>query len=86
MNFGFNQNVTYKGETYHIQTEDGGRDKPVVTTQVFKSGVIIATRRTDYSDIVKSDKCGEVVKDIMREQHSVMLRDLKAGALNLEKD
>lgn len=81
MNVGFNQNITIKGETYHIQTEDGGRSNPVVTTILFKSGVIILSKRTDYSDIIKSEKCKEVVRDIMREQHNSVLRDLRAGKL-----
>lgn len=79
MNLGFNQNVNYNGEVYHIQTEDGGKNNPVITTLAFKGGVIIASRRTDYSDIIKSDRLDDVVKGIMREQHTAVLKDLKAG-------
>lgn len=79
MNFGFNQNIKYGGEVYHVQTEDGGRDNPVVTTVVFKNGVTVASRRTSYSDILSFEKLDEVVREIMREQHQAVVRDLKAG-------
>lgn len=82
MNLGYNQNINYNGEVYHVQTEDGGSKNPVITTLVFKGGVIIAAKRTGYSDIIKSDKLKEIVKEIMHEQHSAVLKDLKSGNLN----
>lgn len=79
MNFGFNQNVTYQGEVYHVQTEDGGRKSPVITTILFKGGVIVETRRTDYSDIIRSAHLEDVVADLMREQHRAVISDLRKG-------
>lgn len=79
MNLGFNQNVNYNGESFHIQTEDGGVKNPVITTLLFKGGVIIAARRTGYSDIIKSDKLDVVVQEIMRQQHADVLKELLAG-------
>ena len=85
MSLGLNQNVAYGGEVYHVQTEDGGRRNPVVTTLLFKGGVIIASRRTDYSDIVKSDKLEVVIRDIIRQQHTSVVSDLMRGELTAEK-
>lgn len=85
MSLGFNQNVTYGGESYHVQTEDGGRRNPVVTTLLFKGGVIIASRRTDYSDIVKSDKLEVVIRDIIRRQHTSVVDELMRGEFAAEK-
>jgi hypothetical protein len=82
MHLGYNQNVSYKGVVYHIQTEGGGPGNPVVTTQLFKGGVILATRRTSYSDTLKSEKLDVVVKEIMREQHSSISKDLLDGSLD----
>ncbi|HXI10958.1 MAG TPA: hypothetical protein VNK06_09155 [Thermodesulfobacteriota bacterium] len=79
MNLGFNQNINYGGEVYHVQTEDGGTRNPVITTLLFKGGVIIASKRTEYSDIIKSDKLDTVVKDIMRQQHTEMRDKLLSG-------
>ncbi len=79
MILGFNENVMHKGKVYHIQTEDGGRKNPVITTLLFKEGIIIASKRTGYADIIKSDKLNIVVKEIMVEQHAAVLKNLKDG-------
>lgn len=82
MNFGLNQNVKYRGEVYHVQTEDGGKSNPVVTTVLFKSGRIVTARRTSYADILRSEELDRVVREVMREQHTAMLTDLKDGRLD----
>lgn len=76
---GFNHNIRYRGVLYHIQTEDSGIENPVVTTLLYRGGTILSSKRTSYSDIVNSDKMEEVVKEIMKEQHKLMLFDLKNG-------
>ncbi len=77
MQLGLNQNIQYKGEVFHIQTEDGGLKNPVITTLLFKGGTILASRRTSYEDILKSDQLETVVKEIMAEQHKGILKELK---------
>src|SRR3989304_4381825 len=47
---GFNHNILYKGKTYHIQTEDGGRENPSIVTPAFLGGVILGTLRPEYRD------------------------------------
>jgi len=79
MNFGHNQNVNYNGQMYHVQTEDGGKNNPVITTLVFKDGIVLGSRRTSYADILKSDELDKVVREVMREQHSSVIKDLMAG-------
>ncbi|MBI3756257.1 MAG: hypothetical protein HY265_08870 [Deltaproteobacteria bacterium] len=86
MQLGFNENVIHKGTVYHIQTEDGGRKNPVITTLLFKEGVIISSKRTSYADIIKSDKLDLVVKEIMRDQHGTMLKNLKDGAFDKKEE
>ena len=88
MILGINQNIPFKGKTYHIQTEDGGLKNPSVTTVLFIGGTTLASKKTSYADIVKSAQLEEVIKDIMKEQHKSMLLDLKNGRiekLNKEK-
>lgn len=79
MNTGYNQNILFRGEVFHIQTEDGGLANPVVTTILFKGGSVLASKKVNYSDIIKADKLDTVVRSIMAEQHAAMLRDLKNG-------
>lgn len=86
MQLGFNENVIHKGVRYHVQTEDGGRKNPVITTLLFKEGIIISSKRTSYADIIKSDRLDVVVKEIMRDQHGTMLKNLKNGVFDEKKE
>jgi hypothetical protein len=79
---GFNHNFRYKGEVYHVQTEDGGRKSPHIITLLYRGGAILASRKTSYADIAKADHLEKVVEELMKEQHREMLRRLKSGDLD----
>ena len=49
---GFNTDFKYRGETYHVQTEDNGVGNPVVVTLLYHKGAILASRRTSYHDLI----------------------------------
>jgi hypothetical protein len=76
---GFNHNFRYKGEVYHIQTEDSGVRSPNIVTLLYQGGTILASKKTSYADIARVDNLDQVVEELMKEQHKGMLRDLKAG-------
>jgi hypothetical protein len=76
---GYNHNFLYKGVIFHIQTEDSGVSKALITTLLYRDGIIIASKKTDYSDIIMVEMLEKVVEDLMKEQHKNMLRRLKAG-------
>ncbi len=76
---GFNHNVMYKGEVFHVQTEDSGVANPHIITLIYREGTIIASRKTSYADIIKVDNLERVVEELMKEQHKGMLRRLKHG-------
>jgi hypothetical protein len=76
---GFNHNFRYKGEIYHIQTEDSGLKSPNIVTLLYQGGTILASKKTSYADISKVDNLAQVVEELMKEQHKDMLRSLKAG-------
>lgn len=76
---GFNHNFRYKGEVYHIQTEDSGVKSPNIVTLLYQGGTILASKKTSYADIAKVDNLDQVVEELMKEQHKEMLRKLKAG-------
>jgi hypothetical protein len=79
MVLGFNHNIQYRGEIFHVQTEDSGVDTPQITTLLYLGGVIISSIKTSYADIIKVDNLEKVVEELMKEQHKDMLRRLKAG-------
>jgi hypothetical protein len=76
---GFNHNVQYKGEVFHIQTEDSGINNPHIITLLYRGGTILASKKTSYADIIKIESLDQVVEELMKEQHKEMLRNLKAG-------
>src|SRR5450631_1605278 len=79
MVLGFNHNVMYKGELFHVQTEDSGIAIPHIITLLYRGGVILCSKKTSYSDILKMDNIEVVVEELMKEQHKEMMRRLKAG-------
>ena len=79
MRVGFNHNVTYRGEVFHIQTEDSGINNPHIITLLYRGGTIISSKKTSYADIIKIENLEKVVEELMKEQHKDMLRGLKAG-------
>ena len=81
---GFNHNFRYQGETYHIQTEDSGRQNPHIITLLYHGGTILASKKTSYADITKVDNLERIVEELMKEQHKSMLRSLKAGEFDQE--
>ncbi|MGB3941195.1 MAG: hypothetical protein WBK96_06860 [Candidatus Manganitrophaceae bacterium] len=78
---GMNTDIDFKGETYHIQTEDGGVENPVITTLLFKGGAIFSSKKSNYAEILQSPTYREAVKELMKEQHKSMVRDLAQGKI-----
>jgi hypothetical protein len=79
MVLGFNHNLMYKGEVFHVQTEDSGVANPHIITLLYRGGVIISSNKTSYADILKMDNLEVVVEELMKEQHKEMMRRLKTG-------
>jgi hypothetical protein len=79
MVLGFNHNLMYKGEVFHVQTEDSGVANPHIITLLYRGGVIISSKKTSYADILKMDNLEVVVEELMKEQHKDLMRRLKSG-------
>jgi hypothetical protein len=75
---GYNHNIRYKGEVFHVQTEDSGINTPHIITLLYRGGNIIASKKTSYADIVKMGNLNQIVEELMKEQHKDMLRRLKS--------
>jgi len=76
---GFNTDFKYKGVVYHVQTEDNGKNNPVIVTLLYKGGAILASKKTSYADILKFEGLDRVVKELMENQHKQIIRDLVSG-------
>ncbi len=80
---GYNTDFKFQGKVYHVQTEDGGANSPYITSLLYHQGAILASRKTSYADILKADCLGDVVRELMMEQHKQMIRDLMQGKLDI---
>ncbi len=77
---GFNNNVKYKGQTFHIQTEDSGLDKPHVITHLFADGGrVIKSHKRSYADQVRRDDVAGYVRQLMKGQQLEMALSLRDG-------
>ncbi len=76
---GFNLDVRFAGKTFHIQTEDSGRQNPVIMTHLFLFGTILGSRRHEYRDELLKEDLTERVRSIMRAELKAMHTALLAG-------
>ena len=78
---GINSDIDYNGKLYHVQTEDGGINNPIILTRIFSSGVLVTTRKTSYVYLLDMDGFKEVVKNLMKEQHNEMIQEIQNGKM-----
>jgi hypothetical protein len=81
---GYNTNIPYKDKTYHVQTEDNGKNNPVIVTLLYSQGAILASKKTSYADIVSDHDYEHKVRELMKAQHKVMIKELIAGKYTKE--
>ena len=79
---GFNHNIKHKGRIFHIQTEDSGPKNPHIITHLFVGGNILASKKTQYADLVAQQDYEKTVRSMMEEQHKQMLRNLVNGVFD----
>ena len=79
---GYNHNVSHDGQTFHVQTEDFGREKSYFLTQIFLGGTLVAKERHSYQDLVGEtdpDPTKDPIRARIRIFHKQMIEKLVAG-------
>src|SRR5512134_2472445 len=76
---GFNTDVKFRGLVYHVQTEDKGRDNPLIETLIYKGGEILASRRLPYAELIRDRDAEKAIAGLMEEQHKAMILEVKRG-------
>jgi hypothetical protein len=76
---GYNTDIKYRDEVFHIQTEDKGENNPTVETLVYHSGEILLSRRISYSHLLKKSDARKRIKEMMKTQHEQVIAELKGG-------
>lgn len=54
MQTGYNSDITYRGVSYHVQTEDWGLENPFIVSRVFQQGAVLRTYKTPYATFLKT--------------------------------
>jgi hypothetical protein len=78
---GYNTNVPYEEEVFHVQTEDGGVRNPVITTLLYHEGAILLSQVTRYADVLNDANWQDKVAELMKRQHKNIVRKLMRGKL-----
>ena len=80
MIIGFNIDIKYRNEVFHIQTEDKGEGNPTIETLVYHSGEILLSRRVSYGHLkVEKKELRKKIKMMMKTQHDQVSTELKEG-------
>lgn len=78
---GFNTDVEHEGVTYHVQTEDKGKSKPIILSLVYDRGTILASKRSPYDDLLKGNFSERILAERLSKQHKLICAAIKAGRL-----
>jgi hypothetical protein len=81
---GHNSDVDYAGRVYHVQTEDKGRDNPIIETLIYTQGEILDKRQSSYSDLAREGYSEKEVVRRMDEQHRRWVREVRNGRYDPE--
>ncbi len=79
---GYNNNVKYKGQVFHIQTEDSGVKRPHIITHLFADGGrILKSYKRSYAELITlgRDELVSQVRLWMKNQHKEMYIALREG-------
>lgn len=82
---GFNTDIDFEGELYHVQTEDKGLANPVIETLVYSGGQIVCARKSSYAGLIASGTPEEsAIHERMEAQHRDVIREIRDGTLTRE--
>lgn len=79
MNVGYNTDIKYRKEVFHIQTEDKGQGNPLIETLVYLHGEILLSRRISYAHLLQVAEKTKKIKSVMKSQHDQIIAELKEG-------
>ncbi len=80
---GFNTEIDFEGVTYHVQTEDRGATNPLIESLVYVKGEILATRRTEYSNLLEAGAEQPSIQILMERQHRNIVDAIRSGRIDL---
>jgi hypothetical protein len=64
-----------------VQTEDKGLDTPLILTLVYVGGAILASKRAQYHDLIRTGFDPLVLGERLQRQHTLICAAIKAGRI-----
>jgi hypothetical protein len=64
-----------------VQTEDKGLDTPLILTLVYVGGAILASKRSQYHDLINAGFDPLVLSERLQRQHTLICAAVKAGRI-----
>ncbi|UCG38530.1 MAG: hypothetical protein JSV00_10230 [bacterium] len=78
---GYNTDIKHEGVIYHVQTEDGGTENPVIVSLIYQGGRILASKKTSYAQLLGTDGLLSRLRDLLEKQHRDMIKVILTGSL-----
>ncbi|MCD4750983.1 MAG: hypothetical protein K8R59_16540 [Thermoanaerobaculales bacterium] len=78
---GYNTDIDFDGTTFHVQTEDKGRENPYIESLVYARGEILYSKRTAYHDLVAQEVDAKAISSLMERQHRTLAEAIRRGRL-----
>ncbi len=82
---GYNTDINHRGRTYHVQTEDTGREDALIETLVFEGGRILDAHRYSYETLSHDEYDPTKITKVMEQQHREMIKLVKTGTFDPDK-
>lgn len=78
---GFNSDLSIRGKSYHVQTEDWGSANPFLVTRVFANGAVLKTIKISYTEALKGGPIqdSQALGLALRKQHQQIIDQLHSG-------
>ena len=84
---GYNNNVRHRGKVFHVQTEDSGVKYGHIMTHLFMDGGrILKSMKTSYAEYIGGERLGDILREMMKEQHKSMIIALRDGKFDAMAD
>jgi len=77
---GYNTDIKHEGVIYHVQTEDGGTENPVIVSLIYQGGRILASKKTGYAHLLGTDDFLSRLRALLEHQHKTMIKAILTGA------
>lgn len=79
MQTGFNTDVVHDERTFHVQTEDRGKENPIIETLIYVGGQILDARQRRYKEVGAPDLEPDLLSTLIERQHLTVVRDIRLG-------